>query len=939
MIFYTPKTGFMPLFVKWMIISIIWLFFSFSLTQCGEKKISKVLTWPEVKREYKPGVYLHLMGSAADERDMRHYLSALHKAGIGGALVIPIYGVEGEESRYIDFLSPEWMNMLNYTTRIADSLDINIDMTTGTGWPFGGSHITARDAALKIEMKKYELKKGGKLHLQINPENTAAVEAYGPDEKHVSLKVRVKRNGTLDWAPPAGQWTVYVLMKAGTGQMVKRAAPGNEGLVLNPFSVRSLKVYLQRFDSAFAGYKGRMPRSQYHDSYEYYHADWTDGLFDTFQKQHGYDLKDHLPELFGTGDVEPCMRVKADFRETMAGLHLRYIRGWVQWAHEKGMITRNEGHGAPANWLDLYSASDIPETEIFGSTPFKIPGWKRLPENNSNSVPLNPLILRFSSSAAHVSGKNLVASETLTWLREHFRSALWQAKPEIDRLFLSGINHIYYHGSAYAPEDAPWPGWLFYASVHYQPQNSLWHDIDLLNTYVTRCQSILQSGKPDNDILLYWPLQDVWHRYPELILKGMNVHDIEWFTNSEFGHVASRLWKDGYAFDYISRDQILETSATENGLRTIGGMYKTIVIPKTDHMPVDLWDHILALAGDGATVIVHKSLPADVPGWARLEQRRVKMKNLNEGLEATFEKEGNYRKAVVGKGKILLGDDLEEMLAASGADRERMAGYGLEFIRRRRGDDRDYFISNLTAKSFDGWLPLAVPFQSAIILDPLDKDRTGKAMVRRADGGVEIYLQLEPGTSLVIRTFKKDKTNMKKWAYITAGEDEITLEGNWKVRFIQGGPELPEPFTTDRLISWTATGDSSAMRFAGTAGYRLEFELDKKPGDDWLLDLGKVCESARIRINGKDAGALWSIPFSKRVGKYLKQGKNILDVEVTNLSANRLRDLDRRGVDWKKFFFVSVRYKTFDAAGWPLMDSGLLGPVKLIPMKRKMFSQ
>jgi len=922
-------------FTKNSVISISWFIFLLLQTQCQERQPSNDTSWPEIGSEQKPGVYMHLMGSAANQKDMTHYLSSLQKVGIGGALIIPIYGVTGKENKYINFLSPGWMDMLQYTTRIADSLDINIDVTTGTGWPFGGSHTTPKDAAIKIGFETYEIQSGEEFHHQTDTARLVTIEAFGPDKKRIGLKDRLQPSGQLNWTAPDGKWTVYILHHSGTGQMVKRAAPGNEGLVLNPFSPKSMKVYLQRFDSAFQGYEGKMPRSQYHDSYEYYRADWTDDLFDTFFEQHDYDLKDYLPELFGTGDPEIASRVKADFRVTLADLHLEYIRIWIKWAHDKGMITRNEGHGSPANWLDIYSESDIPETEIFGSTPFKIPDWQRLPENNSTSVPLNPLILRFASSAAHVSGKKLIASETLTWLREHFRSSLWQAKPEIDRLFLSGINHIFYHGSAYSPADAPWPGWLFYASVHYQPENALWHDIDQLNGYASRCQSILQSGQPDNDILLYWPIHDIYHRYPDLLIKGMNVHDIEWFTNSEFGHLADQLWQDGYTFDYISGRQVSEIISNKNNLQTKGGQYKTIIIPKTSYIPLHVWEKILKLANNGAFVIVYDSLPSDVPGLAQLEQRQKSLIELNNALHFTSSGSGSYTQATYGSGRILLGTDLKEMIATTGIKREVMSDMGLEFIRRQHGANHDYFVSNLSASPFEGWLPLAVPFLSAVLLDPLEKSKIGEAATQITDDKSEIYLQLKSGESIVIRTFATGKINVEKWAYFTPQTNEKILRGNWEVAFIQGGPELPKPFHTDTLRSWTSFGDSASIRFAGTARYSLTFNLDKKQADNWMLDLGKVCESARIRINGKDAGALWSIPFSKAVGKYLKQGTNTLEIEVTNLSANRLRDLDHRGVDWKKYFFVSVQYRNFDASKWPIADSGLLGPVRLIPMRIK----
>ncbi|MGB7745935.1 MAG: hypothetical protein WBN75_01440 [Verrucomicrobiia bacterium] len=67
----------------------------------------------------------------------------------------------------------------------------------------------------------------------------------------------------------------------------------------------------------------------------------------------------------------------------------------------------------------------------------------------------------------------------------------------------------------------------------------------------------------------------------------------------------------------------------------------------------------------------------------------------------------------------------------------------------------------------------------------------------------------------------------------------------------------------------------------------------------------------------------------------LKPKDNVLEVEVTSVAANRIRDLDRRGVPWKYFHdinFVNIDYKPFNAAGWPLTESGLLGPVTLTPV-------
>jgi len=155
-------------------------------------------------------------------------------------------------------------------------------------------------------------------------------------------------------------------------------------------------------------------------------------------------------------------------------------------------------------------------------------------------------------------------------------------------------------------------------------------------------------------------------------------------------------------------------------------------------------------------------------------------------------------------------------------------------------------------------------------------------------------------------------------------------------RVHKSGPELPTACKLKKLMSWTETPDEKAKRFAGTARYCIDFTIPAGFGaDDWLLDLGDVRESARVKVSGQKAGVLISLPFRLPVGRYLKPGANSMCIEVTNLNANRIRDLDFRKIYWKimkDINIVTVLYKEFDGSKWPLVDSGLLGPVRLIPM-------
>jgi len=191
---------------------------------------------------------------------------------------------------------------------------------------------------------------------------------------------------------------------------------------------------------------------------------------------------------------------------------------------------------------------------------------------------------------------------------------------------------------------------------------------------------------------------------------------------------------------------------------------------------------------------------------------------------------------------------------------------------------------------------------------------------------------LTQGGSTILRVFAGRRVSGPTWNYWQTDGSTTEVTGTWQVNFVRGGPVLPPPFEAEELKSWTLQSDTNAQRFAGTAGYSITFDAPGHQSGSYCLDLGKVCQSARVRLNGQDLGTLITPPF--RVPVELLTRGNHLDIEVTNVSANRIRDLDRRQVKWKIFHdinFVNIDYKPFDAASWPLYDSGLLGPVTLTP--------
>ncbi|NEW81513.1 MAG: glycoside hydrolase, partial [Mariniphaga sp.] len=712
---------------------------------------------------------------------------------------------------------------------------------------------------------------------------------------------------------------------------VKRAAPGGEGLTFDHFSKDALKVYLSRFDSAFQN-SNHGVHTFFNDSYEVYGTNWTASVFDEFLKRRGYSLQPYLRELSEKKPLSDIShRIQCDYRETISDLLLEnFTQSWTKWANGKGSLTRNQAHGSPGNLLDLYAAVDIPECETFGSSKFAIPGLRRDSADIRNVDP-DPVMLKFASSAANVSGKNLTSSETFTWLAEHFRVALSQCKPEVEQAFLSGVNHVYYHGTAYSPAEAGWPGWLFYASVNFSPSNTFWPHIRGLNDYITRCQSVLQTGIAYNDLLVYWPVYDVLMS-PENADLQLTIHSIDkWLYPTPFYKDVKELMKQGYSIDFVS-DKLLNGLTVRNGLITTksGSSYRTLVIPASKYMPVSTLKRIVELANLGAEVIFQQ-FPEDVPGMNDLEVRRQQQKEIVKSLSFKGNTE-NMKVAKIGKGEIMQANQVQSALEQKKIVRETLVDSGLKYIRRKSEQGAYYYLVNHTAQTIDSYIPVNANGSTCLLLDP-QSGLTGVAQTRKEKGSLKVRLQLSPGEAMFVLV-SESKMIAEVWRYLGKSMAPIALAGPWKLTFTESGAVIPAATELKKLVSWTDLPDQAAQNFSGSARYTATFDLKGSLAGEYLLDLGKVCESAHVWINGQDAGILWSIPFTTKIGKYLKKGTNTIEIEVANLMSNRIRQMDQQKVQWRNYHeinFVNVDYKPFDASGWKPMTSGLLGPVVIKP--------
>ena len=614
---------------------------------------------------------------------------------------------------------------------------------------------------------------------------------------------------------------------ASSGQKVKRAGLGGTGYMLDPFDPEAMKLHIAQFDKWFGKAAQSVtcedlasadilvaarPRAFYHDSYEYYGAEPKKG-----------------------GDVDESQ--------------LACFKVWADWCRENGYLTRNEAHGAPANWLDFYALADIPETEMFGK--------------NDRDI----LISKFASSAAHVKGTKLVSAESCTWIDEHFHERPAEIKTFIDRLFLSGVNHVFYHGCCYSPVEAVWPGWCFYASLEMNPRNPIWREMGAVNKYVTRCQSLFQTWTPDNDLAILWDPTSFREKHKGEVAR-MTVHDREWFYGEKIGKVAKELYEAGYAFDYVSPRMVKDGLAKK---------YAVVVDPeKWDVFNTETRNRPLRVgATDGEAT---KPSEASAEGHRDTEilkcVRRMPF-DAKSGLLATrWKKDGETAYFVVNTGTVA------RAVVAGGKP------YG--------------------------------------VMNPLTGEiETARHEAIEVASGHSLFLV---GDGFVVTTAAKRTC------------DGIAIAGPWEVSPICGGPALPAPRKLDALVGWETFDDA----FSGTMLYKTTFDLvgtsvlarPRARGDAchyYVLSLGDVREIARVRLNGRDLGVKFMPPYDFAIPTgVLSEKGNVLEVEVTNLGANRLRWNDRNGVDWKYFSdinMVGMDYKKLDASKWKPLPSGLLTPV------------
>ena len=840
------------------------------------------------------------LGSAISEKDITAELTSLQNAGFGGVEISPIYAPDAPGYTPVEYLSPVFEQRFRHAVRTARAHNMDVDCILGTGWPYGGPWI-------------------GNVHRAQGLSIIPAAQRKRPDG---AIEIAATRD--------------LVALAVPTRQQVKRSGPGGAGNVMDPFSRDATLAFLKPIDAFLKRLGSDTPRAVFNDSWEVYGATTTAGIAATFEKAAGYPFADAIASLAAKSISPNAKAQRSDYAAHLEALaQSKFLTPWSMFAHSHNAKTRLQAHGSPGNLIDFYGAADIAEAEQFGCGPLVLSGREPLvaiPKPVSHEVAVEEMfICTLASSAAQLTGKPLVSAEAFTWLGEHGAAPLDHIRAEVDELFLAGINHIFCHGTAASPADAPWPGWMFYASNHFGPTNPWFAHIQPLTDYVARAQSLLQASTVDADALVYFPIWDgrgdINQASP---VTTYSLHGTaDWLRSGMPGlsSLVQQWFRDGSQISMFSDSIIEEVNVGKEGqLTSHGSTWKCIIVPECTTMPETTLGRIVKLANEGADVIFIGNPPKQVPGYDQREQRQTAMDQRWSNIFASpiSQKVSQTKSYKCGRGLITLAPDWQAARAAGGWLSEPMASITLGIRRFRIGTTPAHFIVNRANGIHQKHLTVAHSGprpRTATILDPRSGHIFVAPVVSHTATSVSLQADL-PADS--VRFVIWDNPKMPVPIGIAAARRErILTHGTFDVTPGRGSvhPETMKSVTLGDWCKWSAAWRA----FSGRATYKAS--VSASAGKRVTIDLGDVRHSARIYWNGRELATLISAPYEVSIAASDVKTNNILEVEVANLMLNGLIGCEKSGMKWQKFYFVGIDYKPFTATSHSELPSGILGPI------------
>ena len=813
------------------------------------------------------------------DREMRQ----MKEAGIGGFEVQPVYPLSLDDPRHgirnLPYLSPEFLKALEFTAQRARELSLRMDLTLGSGWPFGGPHIPITQAAARLRCDRIPVPAGA---------TTLAIPKISEGEEFIAAFLlpgtRLNAAQGLLHIPAAvrNPRTALVFIASRTRMMVKRPAVGAEGYVLDHYDASAVDSHLNTVgEKLLKALVANPPYSIFSDSLEVFGSDWTSDLLEQFRIRRGYDLTPHLPALVTNVD-DRTGAIRNDWALTLTELvDERYLARVNAWAHNHGARFRSQTYGMPPVTMSSSNLVDLPEGEGAHWRKFSTARW--------------------ASSAAHLYGKPVTSSETWTWLHSpSFRATPLDFKVEADLHFLEGVNQLVGHGWPYSPPEAGEPGWRFYAAAAINAHNPWWGVMPDLAAYLQRVSYILRQGTPAKDIALYLPTADARATFT------LGKASIDRSMDEVLGpNVIPAILDAGYNFDFIDDEAIAKS----------GIPHSILLLPNVERVPLSTAQKLEDFAGRGGIVVATKRKPSRAPGLMESERDTPRILQVIAKLPLHLVADEKD-----------LGSALNKLLAPGIPNKPPELG----FTQRKLEGADVYFIANTSNHAVNASVSLRTTHKQIEQWDPFTGARSGASN--------ELKLAPYESRILVAQDSPVSPTASAAATLITDLSTgwTVTFDSTHETREFSRLHSWADDAAT-RFYSGTATYQRSITVPSISATRRVYLNFGEgtpvPPAElrngmrAWLES--PVREAALVYVNGQLAGPVWHPPYEVEVRSFIRTGENDFKVVVGNLAINRLAGEPPPDYTALRRKFGN-RFDPQDMDNLQPLPSGLLGPVRLL---------
>ncbi len=856
-------------------------------------------------------------GPAVTKPEIERELHVMKENGIGGVEIQPVYPLALDDPltgfRNLPYLSSGFIDALRFAANKARELGMRVDITLGSGWPYGGPETPITEAAGHLRYEKVDVPPGtSSIPVPSITTGERLVATFLADGKASSSFTGIRRLTQV--IPPRlqipaglnGPHSVIFFIASRTGMQVKRAGVGGEGFVLDHYNHPAIEHHLsQTGDRLMDAFGAHPPYAVFSDSLEVFSSDWTEDLLEEFKKRRGYDLTPYLPALIS--DMGPnTAAIRHDWGETLTELaEERYLTPIREWAHAHHTLFRSQTYGVPPVILSSNALVDLPEGEAG-------PHWRQF----------SPA--RWAASASHLYGRPVTSTETWTWLHSPaFRATPLDMKAEADLHFLQGINQLIGHGWPYSPPIAGEPGWRFYAAAAFNSHNPWFPVMPDLTAYLQRMSFLLRQGAPDNDVAVYLPTDDAWAGF------SAGKVSVDRSMDALLGpDLIPQILNAGYNFDFID----------DRAIAAVNVPYRVLILPGVERIPFKTLQWLQTFVQGGGVVIATRRLPSLAPGFKDAGEESARVDAL---VHTLFD--GRERRAQFVRDEQTLGETLTRLSPPDFPVINARSAMG--FIHRKLPWGDIYFVANTSNQPVDTTATVRVTGMSAEWWDPFN-GKAARADVRLSGSHTIVPLKLAPYESRVL-VFSKQHGNSPADSGASSHAAAIELNAAWTVTF----PPLHKTILMERARSWTE--DEATRFYSGTAVYQQPVSVPESfpiSGAKLFLDFGPgtptepttkagpgmrallespVREAAVVYVNGRKAGSVWHPPYQVDVSGLLHAGSNEIRVVVGNTAINELA-----GQAPESYRLLSLRYGVRftpqDMNDLKPLPSGILGSVRLI---------